>query len=160
MPKKIIGPVVAGAVLVGAAGWASAAGAATTTSTKPPAATHAQIKSTHELGKWLKIHRRHIRKDVEAVTAQAIGITPDQLTSELRSGNSIAQVAQEHGVSAQTVENALTGAADTRINQAESDHKITQKEATRLESRVTSVADKLVNHVFGHKKGSTSTTAA
>ena len=54
------------------------------------------------------------------VAAQAIGITPDQLRTELP-GTSLAQVAQAHGKTADEVANALKSAAhqqiDSRIDQ-------------------------------------------
>jgi hypothetical protein len=48
--------------------------------------------------------------------AQAIGITPDQLRTELP-GKSLAQVAQAHGKSATDVANALKNEAHTQIDQ-------------------------------------------
>ena len=45
-------------------------------------------------------------------------MTPQALRAELKSGKSVADVAGEHGVSAQTVVNALVGAADARIDKA------------------------------------------
>jgi hypothetical protein len=58
------------------------------------------------------------------VAAQAIGITPQQLRSELP-GKSLAQVAANHGKQESDVVNALTTAADARIDQAVASGRLT-----------------------------------
>lgn len=50
------------------------------------------------------------------VVADAIGITPTQLRTELKSGKTVAQVAAAHGVSRATLKQKLTTAADARIS--------------------------------------------
>ena len=144
MFKKFVAPVVIAGVLLGGAATAATAGTAS-------AATPATATATtghHALKTWLKAHRRQIRRAALAVSAKTIGITPQALRAELKSGKSVAQVAGEHGVTAQTVIGALVGAADTRIDQAVSDHKLTSDQAAKLKAALPARVTKAVNHVF------------
>src|SRR5205823_2511598 len=55
------------------------------------------------------------------VAATAIGITEDQLRTELKAGKTIAQVAQAHNVDVQKVIDALVADAKAKLQQAETD---------------------------------------
>lgn len=149
MRKTWLAPLVAGGVLAGGltAGIASAgtAGAATTTASTPSAtaqATKGQLKA------WLKAHRTEIRRAGAEVSAKTIGITPQALVADLKAGNSVAGVATQHGVSPQTVVNALVGAADSRINQAVTAGKLTSTQASAIEAKLPSRVTKAVDHTF------------
>ena len=146
MLKKIIAPLVVAGVLAGGVATAGAAYASTPAATATAGATgHAK---GHGAQAWLRSHRRQIRRSGVAISAKTIGVTPKTLVSELRTGKSIADVAGEHGVSAQTVTNALVGAADTKISQAVTNHKLTSAQASKLEARVPGLVAKAVAHTF------------
>lgn len=149
MLKKTLASLAVGGILVGGAAGVVGAGAASaaTAASAPPAAT--SQASSHPFRAWLKAHRKEIRRDFVALSAKTIGITPQQLVSELRSGKSVAQVAGEHNVATQTVVDALVQGADAKINQAVTDHKLTQDQAKKIESLVPKWAAKSVNHTFG-----------
>ena len=143
MFKKFVAPVVIAGVLLGGATAATAgvasAAAPTTASASP---------GHHALKSWLRAHRHKIRQAALAVSAKAIQISPQALRAELKSGKSVAQVAGEHGVSAQTVIGALVDAADARIDQAVTDHKLSTDQATKIKGALPAWAAKAVNHVF------------
>jgi hypothetical protein len=65
--------------------------------------------------------------------AQALGLTPDQLFSELHSGKSLADIASEKGVDLQTVQNVVATARQDAmrqaIEQAVTDGKISRAQA-------------------------------
>jgi transposase-like protein len=82
------------------------------------------------------------------VSAKAIGVTTTDLVTELRSGKSVADVAGEHGVSVQTVVNALVAAADARVDKAVANHKLTLDQASTIKAKLPALATKAVNHVF------------
>lgn len=83
--------------------------------------------------------------------ASSIGITADQLKTELQSGKSIAEVAQAHGVDPQKVINDLVAAATKRIDDAVAAGKIPADRATEIKNRLTDMITKLVNdHHQGH----------
>ena len=145
MLRKCIAPaVLAGAVLIGA-GTAGAASA-----TAPPTAPVTATAKTghHALRSWIRAHRRKIRAAAVAISAKTIGVTPQALVAELKTGKSVAEVAGEHGVGAQSVVNALVGAADTRIDMALTNHKLTPAQATAIKTALPARVTKAVNHVF------------
>jgi len=144
MLKKLIAPVAVGGVLLGSLALGGVASAATPTPTTAPAA-HASAGKAHQ---WLRAHRKGLRAEGLAVSAKTIGITPQALKADLKSGKSIAQVASANGSSGAAVESALTTAADNAVNQAESDGKLTSAQAAKIEAKLPPRIDKIVNHVF------------
>jgi hypothetical protein len=75
------------------------------------------------------------------VAADTIGITTDELRDALREGSSIADVAEENGVDAQTVIEALvteaTEAIDQRVADGELDAEVAAELQANLEERIT-----------------------
>ncbi len=147
MLKKTLASIVIGGVLLGGAASGATAYAGTPASA-PATATVPASTGNQQLRTWIRDHRRQIRKAVVAISAKAIGVTPAALVTELRSGKSIATVAGEHNVSAQTVVNDLTSAADAKITQAVADHKLTSAQASKIEAALPARLAKLVNHTF------------
>lgn len=157
MFKKFLVPVtVSAALLVGAS--AGVAGAATPNA--PATTTHVGAGTHNGARQWLRAHRRQIRRVVVAISAKTIGISAQDLVSELRSGKSIADVAAEHSVNAQTVSDALLSAATAKVNQAVTNHKLTSARATKIEAALPGYISKLVDHVFGPKAARSSTHTA
>jgi hypothetical protein len=140
LKKTIASLVVGGALLGGVASAGTAYAAAPAATATAPSATAA-----HPLLKWLKAHRKEIRKAGVELSAKTIGITPKALVTELRMGKSVAQVAGEHGVSTQTVVNALVGAADSRVDQAVTNQKLTSAEAAKIKAALPTYITKAVN---------------
>jgi hypothetical protein len=143
MMKRMVAPlVIGGALLTGATTVAGTAYAAT------PVATAASSSPTQTFKTWVKAHRRALRREGITISAKTIGVTPKDLVAELRSGKSIADVAGENNVSAQTVIDALVGAADTAISKAVADHELSSAEATKIEAALPGRIGKLVNRTF------------
>jgi len=145
MLKKLIAPVVVSGALIGslAIGGAAYAGTpASTTSASAPAATH------HKARAWLEANRNSLRKAVVTIGATTIGITPQALVAELRSGKSMAQVAVAHGHAAQDVVDAMTTAADAKVVHAVTAGILTQPQADKIDAALPARLAKLVNHVF------------
>jgi len=86
MIKKLIAPVLVGGALHGSLAVGGSAQAATSTSTSTAAAPGAHIP-THPGHKWLKEHRKDIRKQAIVISASAIGVTTqaqaDKITAAL-----------------------------------------------------------------------------
>jgi hypothetical protein len=93
---------------------------------------------------------------VVQVSAKTIGITPETLVNALRSGQSIAQVTQAHGVDVQAVVNALVQAADARVGQAVGDHTLTGAQGAKIEAALPAAFTKVVDRVRGAHTGSSS----
>jgi len=144
VPVALAG-VLAGGVIAGTTAYAATP--ATATGPTAAAATGNHVRGGHD-HLALRTHRRELRRLGVTIAAETIGITHHDLVGELRSGKSIAQVAAEHNVTTQTVVTALTTAADAKINQAVTDHKLTSARATTIEAGLPNRLDKLVNRVF------------
>jgi hypothetical protein len=141
--KKIIAPVIIGGVLLGGVASSGVASAATPTpAAKTSTASASQIKT------WVRHHRRELRRAGLYLSAKTIGITPQTLKSDLKAGNSVAGVATQHGVSTQTVVNALVSAADGKVSKAVTAGKLTSTQASTIEAKIPGAVTKLVNHTF------------
>lgn len=143
MLKKIAVPIVAGGMLLGGI---AATGTAYAGTPATPVATADVTKGA--LRSWVRAHRRELAKAGVAISAKTIGVTPQDLVTELKSGKSIADVAGEHTVSVQSVVTALDSAADARINQAVTAHTLSSAEANRIEAALPGYVTKVVNHIF------------
>ncbi len=147
MLKKFVVPVAVAGVLLGGALSAGTASATTPTTAASAAAVPA-TKGHLDARAWLRAHRRRLRREGVVISAKTIGVTPKDLVTELRTGKSVADVAGEHGVSAQTVVNALVTAADARVDKAVTSNKVTSAQATTIKAKLPTVVSKAVNHVF------------
>lgn len=143
MLKKLAVPIVAGGMLLG--GIASAGTAYAGTPTASVATAHVKNSAIRA---WVKAHRREIAKAGATISAETIGVTPQDLVAELKSGKSIADVAGEHSVNVQSVVTALDNAADARINRAVIDHKLSSTEANKIEAALPTALAKAVSHTF------------
>ncbi len=148
MLKKLIAPAVAGGILIGSLAVGGAAYAATPSTTTAPSTTQAAHPGARAAHRWLRTHRKDLRREGLSISASTIGITPQALRADLVSGQSIAQVAAAHGSSAAAVESALTKAADSALQQAETAGKLTAAQVATAEARIPARIDKAVNHVF------------
>ena len=146
MMKQILSPFVLSGAVVGALALSTTAGAGTPTPTaSAKTATHAGRGAAHV---WLKAHRKELRAAGVAISAKAIGITPQALATDLKSGTSVAAVAGRHTVSVATVVGALDGAAVVEVDQAVASHKLTPAQATRIEAKLPGFLTTWVHHTF------------
>jgi hypothetical protein len=132
--KKILATLVT-AVVLGAGGLAVASAA--TPGAKTDAPTTAE-------GAQPKAHAG-ARKAAFKAAAAAIGLSPADLLKEMKGNHSIADVAEAHHVEAQTVIDAVVKTLDARIQQALTDGKIDNAQATKLTAAVAKRAPQLVN---------------
>jgi predicted DNA-binding protein (UPF0251 family) len=85
------------------------------------------------------------------VAAEAIGITPEQLRQELRSGKSLAQVAQERGVSRDTLKQRILAAQQQRLDQAVQQGRMTREQATQVMNRLSANIDRMLDFTPGQR---------
>ena len=64
--------------------------------------------------------------------ASTLGITTDELRSELTSGKTLSQIIAEHGKTVDEVVNALVAEAKTKLDQAVADGRVTQQQADEI----------------------------
>jgi hypothetical protein len=81
------------------------------------------------------------------VVAQTLGITPQQLRTEL-AGKSLAQVAQAHGKTGADVATALKNDAHQRIDQEVSSGRLTADQGNQRKTAIDQRIDQLVNQVL------------
>ncbi len=79
------------------------------------------------------------------VAAQALGMSEADLRTELESGKTLAQVAQEKGVATQTLVDALLAEPKADLAQQVTDGKITQAEADKILANLTNRIQTLIN---------------
>ncbi|HWS45092.1 MAG TPA: hypothetical protein VN636_04455 [Acidimicrobiia bacterium] len=80
--------------------------------------------------------------------ASALGITPAELKTDLRNGQTLAQIAQAHNVKVDTVINALVQAGNQRIDQAVANKRLTQAQADKLKAQLPSLITNFANNGF------------
>jgi uncharacterized protein (DUF433 family) len=85
--------------------------------------------------------------------ATALGISADDLRTELKDGKSIAEVATEKKVDKQKVIDALVAAAKTRLAEAVKNGKLTQAEADKRTETLTERITKAVDAKGGFGRG-------
>lgn len=79
---------------------------------------------------------RPILKEALDKAAAVIGISTDQLRTELKAGKSVAEVAGEHNVDVQKVIDALVADASAKIDQAVADGKLDSTQAADMKSHL------------------------
>ena len=137
-PVALGGALLAGVAILGFAGAVYAS---------PPAVT-ATGPGHDALGTWLGSHRHMIRHVVVTDSAATIGVTRQDLVSELRSGRSIADVAAEHDVSVQRVITTLVSAAGAQVRRAVSAHALDSTRAAKIRAALPGRVATLVDHAL------------
>lgn len=79
--------------------------------------------------------------------ATALGLTADELRTELQAGSTIAAVATEQGVELQTVIDAMVADATTRLAERVTAGDLTQEEADAKVAELTTRITEMVNNV-------------
>ncbi len=90
----------------------------------------------------------HHRGEGLQAAADAIGITPEALRTELEGGSTIAEVAAAHDVEVQAVIDALVAEATARIDQAVADGRL---DADRAEEMKANLVERITARVNGER---------
>ena len=77
--------------------------------------------------------------------ADVLGLTQEELMTQLKDGKSLADVAQAQGVSVDTLKTGLLAQVRTKLDTLVSDGKITQSQADEIYSRTESNIDTIIN---------------
>jgi hypothetical protein len=85
--------------------------------------------------------------------ADFLGMTPQELGQELRSGKSLAQVAQAKGKSRDELKAFLVNQAKTRLDKAVADGKLTRERADAMLKRFEQQVDQLIDRIFTPGQG-------
>ena len=96
------------------------------------------------------------KADVLGVASKVLGISADDLATQLHNGTSLADIAKSKNVDVQKVIDALVADANTKIDQAVKDSKLTNDQATKIKSNLKDHITNLVNNAHpmgGHHGG-------
>ncbi len=99
--------------------------------------------------------RRHARRSGVTIAAGVIGIQPKALVDAVKGGQTVADVARSHSVDPQKVIDAVTAAANKKVDTAVTNGKIDPARATTLKDRLDKRIATLVN-ATPHKGGASS----
>ena len=114
-----------------------------------------KIKAAINSGKYPQLARlfrmrqtilQQVRRGIVVSSARAIGIAPQGLASQLKSGKSIADVAAEHNVSLDTVKSQITSDFQAKLDQLVKDGKVTQAQADNAMQKLQANLDKILTH--------------
>ncbi len=136
MKRFIVTAITVGLLTVGTAGVAAAqaTGSGSSSPTSQPAGTQAKAHGPNRRG-----------AGVLAVTAKTLGVKPRALVTGLCDGQTVAQIASQHGTSTQDVIAALVKAADARIDQAVKAGRLDAAHVAQRKSKVEARVTALVN---------------
>lgn len=81
--------------------------------------------------------------------AKTIGVSNEELKTEVQSGKSLAQVANAHNMTTDQLKTGITTEIATQLNAAVSAGKMTQQQADAINQRVAQNLDDIVNHSGG-----------
>jgi uncharacterized protein YidB (DUF937 family) len=139
--QKMFGILAAAAI----AGTGAATAAASTTASVPNAASNQQAVAKHDQYK----HNENWKE-----MASILGIDVKTLQADLKSGKSLAEIAQTKGISEQTLISDLQAHLKTRLDQAVANGKMTADKENEILSKSASRFKNLVEHkgLFKHKK--------
>jgi polyhydroxyalkanoate synthesis regulator phasin len=87
------------------------------------------------------------------VVADLLGMTPEQLRTELQSGKSLAQVAEANGVSRDTLKAKMLDAQKARLDAAVAAGRITAEQAQQRMSQMSANIDKMLDATPGQRRG-------
>jgi ribosomal protein S20 len=139
--KKIVATAaVAGALTVGSAGAAFAADGATSGSTGGAVAG----QTARHQGIRFKAGKAAFK-----IVLDQLGVSKEDLRAALKGGQTISQYATSLGKDPAALADALTQAANDRIDQAVTNGKITAERAATIKSKVPARVDKFLNRTWG-----------
>ncbi|ADG07761.1 hypothetical protein [Kyrpidia tusciae] len=142
-------------LLYSALALAVAGGGAAAVTAVAPFAVAAADTATTASGSTQPAQAEHHQQwgGVLSTAAQVLGVTPQQLAQNLRSGQSIAQVAQSKGVSEQQVIDAIVQKISASIDQKVQSGKLSQDKAAQMKANLSARVKNIVEHTgaFGKK---------
>jgi|tagenome__1003787_1003787.scaffolds.fasta_scaffold20892696_2 hypothetical protein len=138
--KKLAAAVaLAGAFTVGAVGAADTAFAADSSGT----GTSTQAANGHPR------LQAEFRRGAVKVAADTLGVSRQDLRTALKGGQTISEYATSQGKDPQTVVDALTTAANTKLDQLVAAGRFSSDQAASIKSNLSGRIDTLMNHHFG-----------
>jgi hypothetical protein len=95
--------------------------------------------------RWHRHLRLRVAGGMLKVAADKIGVQPEDLVDARRNGQSIADVANAHGVNPSDVVTAIVDAGNQKLDEAVANSHLSQERADALKEKLPQVADRFVN---------------
>jgi hypothetical protein len=80
--------------------------------------------------------------------ADAVGIEPDELRAELKSGKSLPEILKGHGLTADSVKKSILDATKAKLDRAVAEDRLSADSAERVLDRLTTWVDRVVDRIF------------
>ena len=77
------------------------------------------------------------------MSASTIGVSTDELKTDIKNGQSVADVATAHSVNPSDVVTAIVDAGTTKLADAVTNGNLTQEKADKVKARLSEAADKV-----------------
>lgn len=99
-----------------------------------------------------RANRGGFRRVSLETAAKTLGMSVEDLRTQLKDGKTLAEVAEAQGVERQTLVDALTAQAIERIDQAVTDEKLTQEQADEAKATLGEKIEKAVDGELGGRR--------
>lgn len=133
--------LVAGALVTGVGATAATAAFADTDTSATSTVTASSTPSTPSPSSGSSGQGQGSARLIRAATAKAaaklLGLSTDQLRTALQKGQSLAQLATQHGITVDSLVTGMVNAAKTELATAVSDGRLTQAQADALTKTLT-----------------------
>jgi len=96
------------------------------------------------------LRHRFWRRGLLRASAAYLGLTAEQLKTELRSGKTLAQIATAQGKAVAGLKQAIQTAVKARLDKAVAAGRISAQAEQRILAKLNNRLDALVNHSFAH----------
>gem|GEM_PF-1637390 len=108
-----------------------------------------------QMGGWMSGRIGGPENSLISVAAEQLDFTVDELLAELEDGRSIADVAEQRGVDAQTIADAYIAVRTERLDEAVAEGRITQEQADEMLAHMTEEVAEHLSEPFdeGHGPG-------
>jgi hypothetical protein len=87
------------------------------------------------------------------LAANVLGMTPQELRAAMMAGKSLAQIAQDKGISRDDLKAKLIAAQKTRLDQAVSEGRMSADQAKQIADRFAANVDRQIDMVPGQRRG-------
>ena len=102
---------------------------------------------------WQVLQREALHMQALEAVTKLLGMTPDQIYAERSAGKTLADIAEDQGVSEQQMIDAIVAAQKEAIDQAVKDGRMTQDQADWMMARAEAMAPFMLSNPSGPRGG-------
>jgi hypothetical protein len=87
------------------------------------------------------------------LAASVLGLSPEELRSQVQAGKSLAQIAQDKGISRDDLKSRLIAVQKARLDQAVANGRLTSEQAQQVAARFAANLDRMIDFTPGQRGG-------